>query len=323
MRDLYITRSGTLKRKDNSLELITENDKWHIPINEIDSIHILSDIVINSDFLEFMNKNKILIHFYNYYGAYSGSFIPPTEYPSGVVLVAQVEHYKSLSSRLYIAKEMVLSSIHNMKKVLYRYNIKTDEFNNIESRIKNKINNINDLMLSEANARKLYYSKFNLIINNNTFIFQARNRQPPTDPINALISYGNALLYNTCLSQIYKTQLDPRISYLHEPFERRNSLSLDIADIFKPLIVDKTIFNLINRKMLKEDDFERESDYCFLSKNGRRKFIQYYDERLRETIKHKSLKRNVSYKHLIKLECYKLINYFIEGKAYKGFKSYW
>ena len=323
MRDLYITRSGTLKRKDNSLELITESDKWHIPINEIDSIHILSDIVINSDFLEFMNKNKILIHFYNYYGAYSGSFIPPTEYPSGVVLVAQVEHYKSLSSRLYIAKEMVLSSIHNMKKVLYRYNIKTDEFNNIESRIKNKINNINDLMLSEANARKLYYSKFNLIINNNTFIFQARNRQPPTDPINALISYGNALLYNTCLSQIYKTQLDPRISYLHEPFERRNSLSLDIADIFKPLIVDKTIFNLINRKMLKEDDFERESDYCFLSKNGRRKFIQYYDERLRETIKHKSLKRNVSYRQLILLEVYKVQKHLIGEKEYEPFVAQW
>lgn len=324
MRDLYITRPGSLRRKDNSLELITkDNTKLHIPINEIDAIFILSDVTLNTDFLEFMNKNKILVHFYNYYGGYTGSFVPPAEYPSGVVLVAQVEHYRSPSSRLYIAKEIVLSSIHNMKKVLYRYGIKIKEFEEIEERIKNKVNTINHLMLSEANARKLYYSKFNDIISNDSFVFQARHRQPPTDPLNALISFGNSLLYGTCLSQIYKTQLDPRISYLHEPFERRNSLSLDLAEIFKPLIVDKTIFNLINRKILKEEDFERESDYCFLSRNGRRKFIQYYDERLRETIKHPSLKRNVSYKHLIKLECYKLIKHLIENKNYKGFRSYW
>lgn len=324
MRDLYITRSGMLKRKDNSLMLrIGDNEELHIPIHEVESIHILSDIRFNTDLLEFMNKNKILIHFYNYYGSYVGSFCPPAEYSSGVVLIAQVQGYLSDSTRLYFAKEFVLGSIHNMRKALMRYKIDVKPLEKWKTCVKLKSKTINDIMLYEANARKYYYSRFNNILKNESFVFEARNRQPPTDPINALISFGNSLLYNTVLSQIYKTQLDPRISYLHEPFERRNSLNLDLAEIFKPLIVDKVIFNLINHNILKEEDFEKESDYCFLSKNGRKKFIQYYDERLRETIKHRSLRRNVSYKHLIKLECYKLIKHLIENKKYKSFKVYW
>jgi CRISPR-associated protein Cas1 len=80
-------------------------------------------------------------------------------------------------------------------------------------------------MGAEGRMRKIYYEAFNVILKNG-FEFQKREKRPPTDPINALISFGNSLMYTTVLGEIYKTQLDPTVSYLHEPSTKRFSLSL-------------------------------------------------------------------------------------------------
>ncbi len=322
MKDAYITRSGTIKRKDNTLFLEIEGKQNILPVQEVLSIHVFSDINFNTDVIEFFSKNYIPVHFYSYYGNYVGTYAPKTEYPSGNILIAQVDYYKDILLRMYIAQEMVLSSVHNMRKTLMQYSIDIKELDTIMAIIP-KTKSIPELMGFEANARKYYYSKFNEIIKKEDYEFLSRARNPPRDPINALISFGNGMLYNTALNEIFKTPLDPRISYLHEPFERRFSLNLDLADIFKPLIVDRVIFTLINKNILKQEDFDKETDYCFLSAGGRRKFVQYFDEKLRDTIKHPTLKRSVSYRHLIKLECYKIIKHILEEKAYKGFKIYW
>ena len=141
--------------------------------------------------------------------------------------------------------------------------------------------------------------------------------------MNALISFGNSMMYTTVLGEIYKTQLDPTISYLHEPSTKRFSLSLDIAEIFKPLIVDPVIFTLINKNMITLRDFDIEGGICMLNENGRKKFISEYDKKLSTTIKHRTLHRNVSYRSIIKLECYKIIKMAVENEEYKPLKAWW
>jgi CRISPR/Cas system-associated exonuclease Cas4 (RecB family) len=123
--------------------------------------------------------------------------------------------------------------------------------------------------------------------------------------------------------EIYHTQLNPMISYLHEPRERRYSLSLDIAEIFKPLIADPIIFKLVNNNMIKLEDFEEDVSYCYMNENGRKKFLKEFDQKLTTTIKHRKLKRNVSYRTLIRLECYKLIKHFLGDDVYSPFKAWW
>ncbi|MDQ0149376.1 CRISPR-associated endonuclease Cas1 [Eubacterium multiforme] len=130
-------------------------------------------------------------------------------------------------------------------------------------------------------------------------------------------------MYTTVLGEIYKTQLDPTISYLHEPSTKRFSLSLDIAEIFKPLMVDPIIFKLINKNMITLKDFIIKDELCYLNDMGKKKFIREYENKLMTTIKHRTLNRKVSYRTLIKLECYKLIKYFIENEEYKGLKAWW
>ena len=146
---------------------------------------------------------------------------------------------------------------------------------------------------------------------------------PLDNMINSLISFTNSLIYTTVLSEIYKTQLNPTISFLHEPGVKRFSLCLDVAEIFKPLIGDRMIFSLLNRNQITKNDFDKESNFLYLKEPAKRKILMEYDDRLKRTIKHRDLGRDVSYRYLIRLECYKLIKEIIGEKRYEGFKIWW
>ena len=173
----------------------------------------------------------------------------------------------------------------------------------------------------EGNIRMTYYDAFNLIIND--FEMGNRTKQPPGNEINALISFGNMMCYSQCLRAIHQTQLNPTISYLHVPGERRYSLSLDISEIFKPLLVDRVIFKVLNKKELQEKHFDKNLNRCLLNQSGKKIFVQAFEERLNETIQHRTLNRSVSYKHLMKLECYKLSKHLLGIEEYRPFKMWW
>lgn len=181
---------------------------------------------------------------------------------------------------------------------------------------------VQELMGIEGNIRKVYYDTWNIIINQD-IEFEKRVKNPPDNAINSLISYINTIIYTRVLSEIYKTQLNPTISYLHEPSERRFSLCLDVAEIFKPIIVDRLIFSMLNKKQITEKDFERNLNFLYIKDKARKEITKQVDSRLQTTIMHKSLKREVSYEYLIRLEIYKLIKCLTEDVVYEGFKMWW
>lgn len=146
---------------------------------------------------------------------------------------------------------------------------------------------------------------------------------PPDNMINSLIFFVNSLIYAKTLSEIYHTQLNPTISYLHEPGVRRYSLCLDLSEIFKPLIVDRLIFSLLNRNQITEESFTQELNFLHLKKDASKLIVQELEERLKKTIMHKDIDRKVSYQYLIRLEAYKLIKHLIGEKKYEGFRIWW
>ncbi|ODA43987.1 CRISPR-associated protein Cas1 [Thermodesulfovibrio sp. N1] len=324
-RNYYIFSNGRIKRKENTVYIENEQgDKKAIPVEDIDAIHIFGEIDLNSKILNFLSQQCIPVHFYNYYGFYSGSFMPRERNVSGELIVRQVQHYLDYEKRLYLAYCFVEGAIFHMLRNLREYK-NTELF---QEKIKKEYdsalmkNKIADLMGNEGRARDAYYEAFNMILRSD-FEMEKREKRPPTNPINALISFANSMIYTTVLNEIYHTQLNPTISYLHEPGQRRYSLSLDIAEIFKPLIADPVIFKLINNNMIKLEDFEKDVNYCYLTDSGRKKFIKEFDHKLSTTIKHRKLKRNISYRKIIRLECYKLIKHFINDEEYKPFKAWW
>ncbi|MBD3204203.1 CRISPR-associated endonuclease Cas1 [Candidatus Woesearchaeota archaeon] len=120
-RNFYITKSGTIKRKHNTVWFENEKIKKAIPLNNIDSIYCLGQVSINSKLLTYLTQNKIIMHFFNYYGYYSGTYFPRKSLVSGSLVVKQVEHYKDKDKRLFIAGEIVKSTLKNLIRILKHY----------------------------------------------------------------------------------------------------------------------------------------------------------------------------------------------------------
>lgn len=324
-RPYYIFSNGRIRRKENTVYIENENgDKKVIPVEDIDTIHLFGEVDLNTKLLNFLSQQNKTVHIYNYYGFYAGSFMPRDRNVSGELLVRQVEHYLNNEKRFFLAFCFVEGAMFHMLRNLREYKDTAD----FQEKIKEELikaaetKTISELMGCEGRARDSYYQAFNVILKEDFFI-DKREKRPPTNPVNALISFANSLIYSTVLSEIYHTQLNPTISYLHEPRERRYSLSLDIAEIFKPLIADPIIFKLVNNNMVKLEDFEEDIGYCYMNEDGRKKFLKEFDHKLSTTIKHRKLKRNVSYRTLIRLECYKLIKHFLGDEVYSPFKAWW
>ena len=326
---LYIYQNGELSRKDNTLRFTSEEgNKKDIPINSISEIYFFGEDSINTKLITFLSQNNIMVHFFNYYDFYVSSLVPREIKISGKLLVKQVEHYTDKEKRMELAKEFVKAAGNNIYRNLRYYNGRgkdvKDAMLEITHLVKevDKCDNIQQLMGVEGNINKIYYSKWNVLIDQE-IDFTARVKRPPDNMINTLISYLNSLVYTTVLGEIYKTQLNPTISYLHEPGVSRFSLSLDIAEIFKPLIADRMIFSLLNKNQIRENHFTKGLDYLHLSEQGSKIILSEYDKRLKQTIMHKELGREVSYRYLIRLECYKLIKHLYDEKKYDSFVMWW
>ncbi|MEN8434762.1 type I-B CRISPR-associated endonuclease Cas1b [Clostridium septicum] len=325
-KDYYVFSPGRIKRKDNTIYFInTDEEKRGIPIESIERIHFFSEVDLNSKFINYISQYKIILNFYNYYGFYSGSYYPRKKNVSGFLLVEQAVAYKDLESRLFLAKAFIDSAIHHILRNMRRYDkVPNEYFEKIaeEKERMLKANSIPEIMGAEGRIRKIYYESYQYILKND-FGFTNRNRRPPKDPLNALISFGNSVMYTAILGEVYQTQLDPTISYLHEPSTKRFSLILDISEIFKPLIIDTIIFSLINNRRLNNKDFTNEEGVCFFNDEGKKKFLTEFEKKMATSIKHRKLKRSVSYRQLIKLEGYKIIKHLINDEKYKPLKAWW
>ncbi|MBP2173199.1 type I-B CRISPR-associated endonuclease Cas1b [Methanococcus voltae] len=316
----YLNSEGKVYRKENTVYFIDiTGKKTPIPVEKIYAIYCYKEVSFTSSVVILLAKYNIPIHYFGRYGNYVGTFYPKGENYSGKVIVKQSENYLNSEKRNYLAKEFVKGSILNISKNLNRYKLDYDK----ETYLKmlEKANRITDIMNVEAIMRNEYYGNFDKIFKN--FEYEKRTRRPPENEINSLISFGNSLLYSTVISEIFNTHLTPSVSYLHEPVERRYSLALDLADVFKPIFVDRIIFNLINKKIINENHFEKDLNSCLLNDEGRKIFLTAYNERLQRTIKHRKLNRNVSYQRLLRLECYKLEKHIMGIEQYSPFVIWW
>jgi CRISPR-associated protein Cas1 len=326
---LYFLKSGTLERESNTLLFLAGDKKIFLPIKEISSLYIFGEVNLNKRFLEFMTENQVPIHFYNYYGYYSGSYLPRRAFNSGIVTLKQAEHYLDNKKRLFIAQQFVSGSVNNMKTILNYYNnrgIDLDQeikyLNDFFVKSKSS-KEVNELMGIEGNAKEIYYECFNKLLKDPEYSYDMRSRRPPKTKLNTLLSFGNGLLYATILGEIYKTHLDPRIGYLHSTNSRKFSLNLDVSELFKPFLVDRVIISLVNKSMLSDGDYSSELGGLYLAESGKKKFLQEFESRMSTTITHRVLKRKISYQGLVRIELYKIERHLLGDKLYSPFLMYW
>lgn len=337
-KSYYLFNPGILERKDNTLKFIPleENENGdvlqqgqarYLPVEDVAELYVFGSLRANSALYNFLGQKDIAVHFFDYYENYTGSFMPRDALLSGKMLLAQTSFYQNKKKRVCIAQKFIEGAAFNMVKNLKYYDNRGKDLSvyisNIEE-LASKIPltvSVDELMGIEGNIRMCYYDAFNIIVND--FPMEGRSKQPPKDEINALISFGNMMCYTQCLRAIHQTQLNPTISYLHTPGDRRYSLCLDISEIFKPVIVDRVIFKVLNKKEIQAKHFDKKLNCCLLNESGKKIFVRCIEDKLNETIQHRSLGRSVSFRHLIKLECYKLSKHLLEIEEYKPFKMWW
>jgi len=266
-RTHFLVNAGRVRRQDNNLYFDRYDEEENVvsskplPIKAIDEIYLLAKIDIDSYSMAFMAQNNILLHFFSHFQSFRGNFFPNSSNSvnkSGFVLLQQLRAFDDPVHRLYLAKQITKGHFINGANNCKKYGVDFE----VEQYLENldKAKTINEVMASEGAFQKNYYQSWNKIIKNQrSFKFTTRSKQPPTDKINSFISYVNTRIYNIVLSEIYKTELDPRIGFLHEPNYRAISLHLDIAELFKPIIGDNIIFTMLNKNEITPKDFKTDS----------------------------------------------------------------
>ncbi|BAA29242.1 type I-B CRISPR-associated endonuclease Cas1b [Pyrococcus horikoshii] len=313
---IYITQPGILERKANTLFFVNEEMKRALPINTISEIHCFAPVTLTSGAIKLLSDNDVPVHFYNKYGYYRGSYLPAESQISGSIVVAQASHYIDNEKRLYIAREILEGTRASMISLLKSQRAEYKDLADIDL----KGESIEELMGIESQLWKTFYAHFSHLLK--FFNFDERNRRPPRDEINAMISYGNSVLYTVTLSEIRKTYLHPGISYLHEPRERRYSLALDLAEIFKPIVVFRVILRLVNKRIIREEHFVRDVG-VLLNSEGVKIFLGGINDELSRKVLHPTLRRKVSVRYLIRLEAYSLLKHLIGDKEYKSLRAWW
>ncbi|MDR1007954.1 MAG: type I-B CRISPR-associated endonuclease Cas1b [Campylobacteraceae bacterium] len=321
----YIFSMGKLERKDNSIAFKNDSMNFYLPIEETRELYCFNEVSFNTKFLDFISKAGITMHIFNYGGGYSGTFYPKEYLINGNLTVKQslcfVEH------RLEIAKSIVNAIAKNIHEVLYHYyRHEKKELKEYLDWLKYKVSsllekafNIEQILFVEGQIWSRFYDSFKYFLPED-FLINKRVKRPPDNPMNALISFGNTLLYTKTISAIYHTHLNQSISFLHSPREGRFSLCLDLCEAFKPILVFKSIFELVGRKKLQvSKHFDKKLNYALLNDEGKKVFIDEFRNRLDETFLHPKLKRKVSYEHCLKLDGYKLIKFILEKKEFAPF----
>lgn len=334
-KTIYLTKPGRLSRKDNTLKFQPTGEDGEplgkpkiLPIKNVSDIFCLSQHDFNSSLFNFLGQQSIQLHCFDYYGNYTGTYCPRDYLQAGQVRIQQTQAYLEPTRRLRIAQRFVAGALLNIRQNLKYYQNRGKDLQQILQAIEQAHENIphaqdiEELMGIEGNMRLLYYTGWETILGGH-LKFGHRSRQPPHNELNALISFANSLCYVQCLKALYHTQLDPTISYLHQPGYRRYSLALDLAEIFKPLLADRLIFQLVNRRQITQTSFQPAMGGTLLRESARITFLRAWDERLNQTIKHRELNRKISYQQLVRLEGYKLVKHLLGIKTYTPFKIWW
>lgn len=323
-----ILNDGILRQKDFSLEFESDESKCNIPVAAVDNINVYSNVIFDSGTLERSLQNGIHINVFNKTNRLIGRFIPNTKLRSPITTHSQLAAYYSNEERLSIAAEFVKASLHHSVLNIKYYSGQNHKecYDSALNRIKecmsciDELNDYQKLLLTEARAREAYYACFDSFLISEDFKFLKRTRRPPKNPVNAALSFGNTVLYNMTATAVNKSSLDIRIGYLHATNNRPESLNLDIAEIFKPLLVDRTVFSLFNRKMLRNEHFDRSDNGAFyLNEFGLSVFLKAFYDKVDSHIKINGIM--MTYGHIIENEIVKLVRKFRQNEPYAAFKQ--
>lgn len=330
MSTLYLVKQGTILRKDHGRFVIeggkfAENDTTQkaqsgpksssppieIPIQEVGRILVLGRVQISTSAIEVCLAHQIPVIFMSQTGDYKGH-LWSSEFCDLPTEAAQFGRRHDRLFQLEIARQIVWGKGMNSKLTLQRYNRrhKAEGVGAMLKRIDQLLHTIQQttdlaqLRGYEGAIAKLYFAGLGRMITNSGFSFVGRNRRPPKDPVNSLLSFGYTLLFNNVMSLILAEGLNPYLGNLHRSDRKEPHLAFDLVEEFRAPVVDSLVIALINQKILRPTDFTfpNEEGGVYLEPGARRVFLKHFEERISETLTHPTTQQQVSYRRAIQIQ---------------------
>jgi CRISPR-associated protein Cas1 len=317
---VYVTGEADIHRDESTIVLKTDSGKRRIPAEVVRHVVLLWDGTLTTKFIQLCGRDGIRISFIDYYGWYKGSFEPINAPASGQIKLLQAKHILDSQKRMPIAREMIRAAMDNsLANLRYHAYRGKEELKPIIDKILNNRERLSDCLTAEeimgweGLSRAEYLQSWGRI--DERLNFGMRKKRPPNNPINCLISYLNGMTYSCVRHEMSKTFLDPTLSFLHAPSENRNSLSLDIAEPFKPLITDRLIWKMVRREELQSSWFDSSQEgICMLNRDGRRAVVERFTTHIDDGGHEMSLRT------MIRRECMALQRHLLGVEEYIAFR---
>ena len=305
--------------------------KERIPLIKIDEVVVLGEVTLTASAIHLLLERDIEITFLGQYGQFKGRLSPPFS-KNAVLRMAQYRAHQDMTRRCELARRFVIGKLSNQRTMLQRYQRRQSdvEMRQAIEQMATLLHQLAALPLAQAHvvAHRLasgdnriagtpleailgmegagsaaYFRSFGkLLINREQWTFEGRVKRPPTDAVNALLSFGYSLLTNKVASAVQLVGFDHFVGYLHSSFYGRPALALDLLEEFRPIIVDSVVLTMLNKRMLTRDDFVVELGAYRLKDERRKVFFTQFEERLNEEVVHPLFGYKVTYRRCLELQ---------------------
>ena len=306
--------------------------KQRIPLIKIEDVVVMGEVTLTASAIHLLLEHNIEINFLSYFGLFKGRLSPPLS-KNSLLRMAQHRAHNDMTKRSELARRFVIGKLSNQRTLLQRYNRRQldpamvgevelmgslirklagmDLANQVTSTVAplatgdSRISGgpIETILGLEGAGSAAYFRCFGkLVADPQLWPFAGRIKRPPTDPINALLSFGYSLLTNQVASAVQAVGFDHFVGYLHSSVYGRPALALDLMEEFRPVIVDSVVLTLLNNRMLTPDDFKVELGAYRLQDVPRKLFLTRFEERLNEEVTHPVFNYKVKYRRCIELQ---------------------
>ena len=321
MATLYLNEQQSIVKKRDGYLIIQYADKrtTEVPLIKVSQVVVCGDVTLTTPAIHTLLAAGIEICYLSMYGHFRGRLSPPVA-KNVLLRRQQYRVHADPECAVKVAQACVSGKLENMRTILLRANrsLQDKEVAEATVAIRNMISlvpltaTVGSLLGIEGNGSSAYFGVFGKLLRG-SMPFVRRRRRPPTDPINAMLSLGYTLLLQQVSAAIQVVGLDPYVGFLHQPRYGRPALALDLMEEFRPIIVDSVVLNIVNHRILSENDFHEELGVVNLKPEARKKFYAKFEERLQEELQHPYFEYRTNYRRCMELQV-RLLGKWLTGE---------
>jgi CRISPR-associated protein Cas1 len=320
MSVLYITQPDAVLSKTYeafSVAMKQSDGSWKkqsVPAQTVEQVVLMGTPQITGDALTYALELGMPIHYLSGFGKYLGSALPGHS-RNGSLRLAQYAVYHDTERRVALVKAIITAKIHNQHAVLYRHGMGDNPLK-LRKKLVDEQTTLDQVRGIEGLAARDYFACWSSMLKE-PWSFAGRNRRPPTDPVNALLSFAYGLLRVQVTAGVHLAGLDPYIGYLHEVHHGQPAMVLDLMEEFRPLVADNLVLSVLNNREIQPKDFTESLGAYRLSDDGRKRFLQAFERKMNDEFKHPVFAYRCSYRRAIELQARLLSRHLQEGVIYK------